>query len=174
MNQELHQFLQTAFTHKRYGKGSVLVRQGQICKELFYVEKGLLKICSLDDGREFIMRFFPENSFVTVVDSFTEQSASRFEMVALEDVEVFAIHHTGFEAACAENPAIANMFRKINQWVATNMMKRIRELLENDASRRYQNFIEQNGDILQRISLGDLAKYIGVTQVSLSRIRAQK
>ncbi len=55
-----------------------------------------------------------------------------------------------------------------------NMMKRISEMLEENASNRYNNFIQVNGDILQRISLGDLANYLGITQVSLSRIRTPK
>lgn len=51
-------------------------------------------------------------------------------------------------------------------------MSRIRELLETDARQRYLNFLEENSHLMQDISLKDLAAYLGVTQVSLSRIRA--
>lgn len=54
------------------------------------------------------------------------------------------------------------------------MMGRISEMLEDDGKKRYYNFLKQRPDLIQRISLGDLADYIGITQVSLSRIRAQK
>ncbi|MEF9476504.1 hypothetical protein OWR28_00925 [Chryseobacterium sp. 1B4] len=54
------------------------------------------------------------------------------------------------------------------------MMGRISEMLEDDGKKRYHNFLKQRPDLIRRISLGDLADYIGITQVSLSRIRAQK
>ena len=54
------------------------------------------------------------------------------------------------------------------------MMKRISELLEDNATERYADFVREHPQLLQRISLGDLASYLGITQVSLSRIRAAK
>ena len=55
-----------------------------------------------------------------------------------------------------------------------NMMNRISEMLEENGTERYNNFVKTNGRLMQRISLGDLAGYLGITQVSLSRIRARK
>jgi hypothetical protein len=54
------------------------------------------------------------------------------------------------------------------------MMHRISEMLEENPARRYHNFVARNPELLQRISLGDLANYLGISQVSLSRIRARK
>jgi len=53
-------------------------------------------------------------------------------------------------------------------------MKRISEMLEENATERYNHFVKENNQFLQRISLGDLANYLGITQVSLSRIRVKK
>jgi hypothetical protein len=53
-------------------------------------------------------------------------------------------------------------------------MERISEMLEENAKERYNNFVNDYPTLLQRISLGELANYIGITQVSLSRIRAGK
>jgi hypothetical protein len=47
-------------------------------------------------------------------------------------------------------------------------------MLEDDATERYNGFIKDNNHLLQRISLGDIASYLGISQVSLSRIRAKK
>ena len=55
---------------------------------------------------------------------------------------------------------------------SVNMMARIGEILEEQASARYENFLKENPLLLQRVSLRDLASYLGITQVSLSRIRA--
>lgn len=174
MAPNLQTILQEHFIPRCCTKGTTLVRQGEVCGEIYFVEKGLLKVMSMNGDREFVLRFFPENAFVTIVDSFTEQKPSHFRLVALEDSELLVINHNAFEALCAESHAVANLFRKINQWVAAAMMKRIQEVLANDAAQQYAKFLEEQAAIVQRISLGELAKYIGVTQVSLSRIRAQK
>ena len=65
-------------------------------------------------------------------------------------------------------------FRKLLSIATINMMKRISEMLEENATKRYNHFLKDNSQLLQRISLGDLANYLGITQVSLSRIRANK
>ncbi len=54
------------------------------------------------------------------------------------------------------------------------MMHRVSERLDSDAKQRYKNFLHQYPDLIQRISLGNLSNYLGITQVSLSRIRAEK
>jgi CRP-like cAMP-binding protein len=174
MNPDLQQLLHTVFTRKHYAKGSMIVREGQVCQYIYFIEKGLAKILSTNGDREFIMRFFPENSFVSIVDSFTDQTPSNFQFVAIEDCDVLFLHHAKYEAVCKESHQTANLFRMINQKAAANMTKRISEILINDGSQLYEKFVTENGAIVQRISLGDMAKYIGVTQVSLSRIRAHK
>src|SRR5579863_8171135 len=121
MPPEILQLLQTAFMLKHFAKSSVIIRQEQICRELFFVSKGLIKVVSCCGEREFILRFFPENSFVTIVDSFTEQCPSRFQLVAMEDCDLRALHYTRFEEICANSHIVANHFRKINQWVSANM-----------------------------------------------------
>jgi CRP-like cAMP-binding protein len=174
MSPQLVQLLQTEFTRKHYTKGTAIVREGQVCQYVYFIEKGLAKILSTNGEREFIMRFFPENSFVSIVDSFTDQTPSNFQLVAIEDCDVLSLHHGKYEAICKDDHQSANLFRMINQKAAANMTKRISEILINDGSQLYEKFVTENGPLIQRISLGDMAKYIGVTQVSLSRIRAQK
>ena len=78
------------------------------------------------------------------------------------------------EKLCLKHHSIETFFRKLVSMAVVNMMKRISEMLEENASTRYAHFIKDNGHLLQRISLGDLASYLGITQVSLSRIRSQK
>jgi CRP-like cAMP-binding protein len=65
-------------------------------------------------------------------------------------------------------------YRKLVSVATTRMMRRISEMLEDNARERYNQFVAENSQILQRISLGDLAKYLGITQQSLSRIRAAR
>ena len=110
----------------------------------------------------------------TVLDSYVSQSPSTFMVVTLEDSDIVYIHHDEMEKLCRKHRCIEHLFRNLVSFAALNMMKRINEMLEDDASKRYLNFRNDNYDLMQRISLGDLASYLGITQVSLSRIRAKK
>jgi CRP/FNR family transcriptional regulator, anaerobic regulatory protein len=173
MISDISYLLQTVFIRQHFLKGSVFVKEGHISRELFFVEKGLTKIITFHQDRTFILRLFPENEFVTIVDSFTTQQPSRFQLITIEDTTMLSIEYDNYELLCAENHIVANAFRKISQITAAQMMKRISDILSNDAATLYENFVRDNADILRRISLGDAAQYIGITPVSLSRIRAQ-
>ncbi|WP_343669096.1 Crp/Fnr family transcriptional regulator [Chitinophaga sp.] len=158
-------------TTKTYNKGEFLLRSGETCKYLYFINEGLIKSFSEKNDKEFIMRFFSENVLFSVFDSYVTQTPSKFNLVALEDTIVTLIRYETMEALCKQHHAMETFFRKLVSVATTKMMKRISEMLEENATDRYRLFVEENNAIHQRISLGDMAKYLGITQQSLSRIR---
>ncbi len=92
-------------------------------------------------------------------------------MVALEDTRVTTISYDSMEALCRNYHSMETFFRKLLSVAATKMTKRISEMLEGDATERYRQFVAENSAILQRINVGDIANYLGITPQSLSRIR---
>ncbi|MBX7227918.1 MAG: Crp/Fnr family transcriptional regulator [Chitinophagales bacterium] len=159
---------------KSYDKGEKLLSYGERCKRLYFIDEGLTKTFFSNESKEFIMRFFSEYALFTVVDSFTAQTPSHYEILALEKTSVTYINQQDLEALCKKHHCIESAFRKLLSIATTNMMKRISEMLEENATERYNRFLRDNGQLLQRISLGDLSCYLGITQVSLSRIRSGK
>ena len=159
---------------KTFQKGGYLLNAGDVCRHLYFIDKGLTKTFFNRDGKEFIMRFFPENIIFTVLDSYLTQTPSSFMIKALEQTTVTYIGQDDLEELCKKHHCIETFFRKLVSFAALNMMKRISEMLEENAMERYKHFVKENNPLLQRISLGDLACYLGITQVSLSRIRARK
>lgn len=168
------QNLLSHFTEVPFQKGDFLMREGQVCKHIYFVKNGMVKICSFNNDREFIMRFLPENTFFTALESFNDQAPSHFHIKALENGGVLKLHRDKMEQLCKDNHEIETFFRKWFLEVASFMVSRLSSMLENDASERYKMFVENNTDLMQRISLGDLANYLGITQASLSKIRAKK
>lgn len=161
-------------SEKSYEKGDLLLRKGQICTKLYFINAGLTKTFFSSDDKEFIMRFFPEYSLFTVVNSFETETPSVYGIMALEKTTVSCIHKSQLETLCRKHHCMETAFRKLLSIATINMMKRISEMLEENATERYNHFLRDSGHLLQRISLGDLANYLGITQVSLSRIRAAK
>lgn len=160
-----------ADVEKKYKKDDYLLRQDETCKYIYFISKGLAKSFFSGSSKEFIVRFFSEGMIFSVFDSFTPQTPSNYSMIALEDTIVNCISFEAMEVLCKDHHCIETLFRKLLSIASVKMMKRIREMLEESATERYNQFLEENSNIIQRISLGDLAKYLGITQQSLSRIR---
>ena len=159
---------------KTFQKGDYILRSGDVCRNLFFIDNGLVKLCFTEENKEFIMRFFPENALFTLLDSYLTQAPATYEIICLESTTITSIRNEEMEFLCKKHHSVETFFRKLVSLAALNMMKRISEMLEENATQRYKNFVRENNHLLQRISLGDLANYLGITQVSLSRIRAKK
>ena len=76
---------------KSFKKGEVINKEGQICKNLFFIDKGLVKHYYHHKDRVFILRFFAETNFFSVLDSFVNQTPSQFITIALEDTETHIV-----------------------------------------------------------------------------------
>ena len=159
-------------TEHKYEKGATLLSTQQRCNSLYFIKSGLVKMQSNTNGNEFIMRFFHEGMLFTNLESLNKNQFSRYEIIALETTEIVSISYEKFNTLCEKHHALETFYRKFLTLANLNMMERIKEMLEEDAKARYANFVKAYPSILQRISLGDLSKYLGITQVSLSRIRA--
>ena len=157
-----------------FKKGEYILRQDNICRNLYFLESGLVKMFCYTDGKEFIMNFFREENMFTVLDSFPFQSPSKYNIIALENTSVQYLTYNSLEKLSSKHHCVETFYRKILLHATYNMMHRIKEMLIQTHSEHYQQYLKDNGQLVQRLSLSDLACYLGITQVSLSRIRARK
>jgi CRP-like cAMP-binding protein len=155
-------------------KDEFLLQPGQVCKYFYYLEKGLVKSYSFHNDKEFIMAFYQEHMLFTELSSYLSQQPSKHMLIALEPSTIQYIHRASIEKLCKKHHCIETLLRKLFTITSVCFMDRISEMLEENAKERYTNFVNDYPTLLQRISLGDLANYIGITQVSLSRIRAAR
>ena len=173
INAEAAEDLTAHLSTRTIDKGEYLLKGGEVCRHLFFIEKGLVKTFFTGYYKDFIMRFFAENSLFTVLDSYVLQKPSIYRILALEKTVVSCISHNVLEQLCKKHHDIETLLRRLVSFASINMMKRISEMLEENGTQRYHHFVNENSGLIQRISLGDLAAYLGITQVSLSRIRAR-
>jgi CRP-like cAMP-binding protein len=161
-----------AFVRRELPKSACLLRAGQPSQHYHFIEQGLVKSSFYKEDKEFIMTFFRENILCTEVHSYLTRAPSKYQLLALEPTIVHSIARADIERLCRQHHAVETLFRQLLAFASVGMMKRISEMLEENATTRYRLFVQERGALLQRISLGDLAAYLGITQVSLSRIRA--
>lgn len=174
LSKEAEEDLLPRLKSRSFKKGQVINKEGQICKNLFFIDKDLVKHYYHHKDRVFILRFFSENNFFTVLDSFVNQTPSQFITIALEDTETTTIDYSDFNAMCRTHHSFETFSRKLFTMAAVVNLKRLKEMFDADATELYNEFMNENHHLLQRISLGDIASYIGISQVTLSRIRARK
>lgn len=162
-------------TLKNYSKGTVLLREGETCRNLYFIQKGSLRFFYNDEeGKDITHWFSFENDFMTEINSFFSQSPSDFYLETLEDSELFIFSFKNIETLSNNFPEFNKLEKIIYRNSILELGEKIKDLQFRDAKTRYDNLLKKQEDILMRVPLGNIASYLGITQQSLSRIRRQK
>lgn len=155
-------------------KGEFLLREGEICGHIFFVEEGLLKMYSIDkNGKEHIIQFAPERWLVSDRSSLYFNEKSNYYIEAVEDSKVVFLHPNFFSDLKSKFPTTITNDNLLLQKHIQNLQNRVNSLLRETAEERYLNFIQMYPDILQRVPQWMVASYLGITPESLSRVRKE-
>jgi len=147
---------------------------GHTCKTIYFVEKGLARIYYFKDEIDITESFFFENSIIARVESLFTGKPSRKAIQILEDAEIVAINANQLLKLYDAFPEIERLFRKIFETAYVDTVNRIEGIQFHTAEERYKALISEAPNVLQRVPLKYVASYLGITQVSLSRIRGMQ
>jgi CRP-like cAMP-binding protein len=147
---------------------------GHTCKTIYFINKGIARIYYLKDGIDITESFALENNLIARVESLFTGKPSKKAIQILEDAEITAINAAQLFKLYDSFPDIERAFRKIFEAAYVDTVNRIDSIQFHTAEERYKSLVEEAPDILRRIPLKYIASYLGITQVSLSRIRAVK
>ncbi|TDW51735.1 CRP-like cAMP-binding protein [Flavobacterium sp. 270] len=161
--------------YKIIKEGEILLEEGKLANEIFFVCKGVLKIVGISDkGNEVIHFFFAENQFCTVLKSFKENILSNDRIQAACDAEVIIFKKKTLDLLYNSVPYFKKMLDGIFQESLLNKVELRNLYLGEDATARYQKFIVRQSNIASRVSQTDIASYLGIAKQSLSRIKKNK
>ena len=157
---------------KSIAKGTILLRQGEICKFGCKVITGCLKSYVLDDtGKEHIMQFAPEGWIITDMNSLYNNVPSDITIEAIEDSEVYWIQSETLDIwEKSSREVLLEQIKMLTRNIIT-ANKRTRMLLSSTGEERYIDFIQTYPTLTQRLTLKLIAAYIGITPEYLSEIR---
>ena len=144
------------------------------CKTIYFIKKGVARIYYYMDGIDITEGFFFENSIIARVESLFTGKPSRKAIQILEDAEIIAINANGLFKLYDRFPEIERLFRKIFEAAYVDTVNRIEGIQFHTADERYKALLKEAPNVLQKIPLKYVASYLGITQVSLSRIRGMK
>jgi len=157
----------------RVSKGEYFVQQGKVCRRLAFIAEGVFRLCMERDGLDITCYFVSENGFVGDPDSFYSRKPSDKNMQALTDALIVGITLDNLQKIYSEYPPFKDMIRSIDHMVVMDLMTQRDFLQHADAREKYQHFLQHYPHILQRVPLGFVASFLGITQQSLSRLRKE-
>ena len=156
-----------------FKKNELIQPIGHTCKTIYFLQKGIARIFYYKDGVDITEYFAFEGGIVARAESLFAGEPSQKAIEALEDCEVVAMDVPKLYQLYDEFHEIERLFRLIFERAHVETIHRIESLQFHSAEARYLNLLETQKNIIQRVPLKHIASYLGITQVSLSRIRAK-
>jgi len=151
-------------------KGETLLTHGQICNQIYFVQKGCLRLYYIADGVEITVWFSFEDNSAIELSSFLSGAPTEYFIEAIEDSEFLSLDKSELQNLYKQYPEMENIMRSFWEDVILNLLQRFTALQKDSAEQRYLKLASQT-KYMQRIPQKYLASYIGVTPTSLSRIR---
>ena len=157
---------------KSLAKGEFLLREGAVCKYETFVTKGCLKTYYQDEnGVEHIIDFLIEEWWANDLYSLFTQSASKSNIIAIEDTEVLQISKNNLEILYQKIPKFERFFRILFQNAYITQREQINSNLSAEAEERYLLFLQKKPYAEKRFTQKDIASYLGITAQFLSALK---
>lgn len=150
---------------------TVLINEGETSKHIYFVQKGCLRLWFNNQGKDITFQFFFEGQGVSCL---LGREPSPFTLEALEPSTVVVLKKKDFDRLMNEFPEMKNDFIEILLTRLENYSRLFLSRIKNNPQERYEELMKENPEIFQRIPLHYIASYLGITSVSLSRIRNRK
>ncbi|MEX0315218.1 MAG: Crp/Fnr family transcriptional regulator [Allomuricauda sp.] len=154
-----------------FSKNHLLHKKGAICEHIYLIQKGLARTFFYKDGKDITVHLASEGEIITAVDSIISLKKSRYNVELLEDSEVFSISYDDLQSLLSQHPEYEKYVRLVLERMYTEGANRIEEFLFFSAKERYDNLVKTRPQLIQRVNLGHISSYLGMTQETLSRIR---
>lgn len=159
---------------KKVSKNEFILKNGEVCKNVFFVEKGLLRMYSIDkNGKEHVIQFAPESWLISDRSSLYFNEKSVYYIEAVEDSEVIYLEIDFFNKLVEKFPNSIEKSDILIQKHVKSLHDRINSLLGDTAEERYMKFVKTYPDLLLRVPQWMIASYLGITPESLSRVRKE-
>lgn len=153
---------------------TMLLEEGQVSRAMFFIEKGCLRTWINNDGKEITTQFFFEGDTVSSIESFRTNQPSLYSIETIEPCQLQTISQEDFQDALETVPGLKEkledrLFRRLFQ-----AQQILYSFLKNNPQKRYEELVARYPHLVQRVPQHYIASYLGITSVSLSRIRNRR
>jgi CRP-like cAMP-binding protein len=159
---------------KSFKKGEIILNKGDICKETYFIVKGLLRSFQiLSNGNEKTYVLANENRLFTEHTSFISQTPATDFLEAIEDTDVLSFTYDDLMKVYKKSHALESIGRQLSDVNFIAAKNKLMSLMNDDATTRYTDFLKTYKNILPRIPQNIIASYLGITPQSLSRLKKE-
>lgn len=160
------------FVSKRLRKKQYLLQDGDVCRYLSFVAKGLIRTYNVDEkGDEHMSVFGWEGWWISDFNSFLSAEPAVFNIDAIEDSELFMISRADYDELTLQVPIMDRYFRILFQNSLVTKERRLMSSITHTAEQKYLLLLESNPEIVSRIPQNMVASYLGIAPETLSRIK---
>ncbi|GGX25397.1 Crp/Fnr family transcriptional regulator [Aquimarina muelleri] len=156
-----------------YPKGYFLLRANKIETSIYFIKKGIVRAYANSADNEITFWFGKEGDAVISMKSYVANQKGYEDIKLLEDCELYELKIQNLQKLFEKDINIANWGRRFAEQELIKTEERLISRQFRTAKERYKELLKNNSDLIQRVQLGHIASYLGITQVSLSRIRAE-
>jgi CRP-like cAMP-binding protein len=157
---------------KSYKKGTILLKEGKVSHDSYFVLEGCLRTFCLKNNEEKTTEFYTEMEVLSAASSL-DGSPSQYSISCLEDTVVCVSNPELEQAAFARFPRFEMMCRVLSEQLVAKARLELDKFKTSSAEERYLALIESRPDLFQRVPQHQLASYLGITPESLSRLRGR-
>jgi len=162
------------FNEKIFEKNDFILKEGRICDEYYFMEKGFARVYAFDpDGNDVTTAFCSSNQIVCEIFSFFKRIPSGENIQALDDCKTWFITFDQLQAIFHTMPQFREFGRTILVNAYASLKQRTLSMIRKTAEERYIQLLETSPDVFQYAALKNIASYLGITDTSLSRIRRE-
>jgi Cyclic nucleotide-binding domain. len=162
-----------AITEVQYPKNYQLISADKVERDIYFIKKGIVRACTNSSEEEITFWFGKEGDTIVSMRSYVDNRRGYENIELLEDCILYRLSVSALDSLYANDIHVANWGRKFAEQELLKTEERLIARQFSTASERYNDLMKNNPELLQRIQLSYIASYLGITQVSLSRIRAK-
>ncbi len=163
--------LESILVPKRYAKGEKILAEGEVCENIYWIVKGLVRQFYYKNGKELTEYMAAENTICMCIESLFNEEPTHLQIMAIEPTVLYLIPKADLEAVAMKSVNIQILYRKILEESLILSQKHADMLRFESAQDRYQKLVKRNPQLVLRAPLVYIASYLQMTPETLSRVR---
>jgi CRP-like cAMP-binding protein len=171
---DIIQNIKNNFMREEFPAKTLLVKEGTLAKKLFYIEKGCCRAWFNNDGRDITYQFLFEGNFASSFETLISNEASWYSVETLEPAILYSVSIEDFRKRIEQHLHIKAFYHHYVEKRLLFYQKLFVAHIKDSPEQRYRELLAQHPQIVMRVPQHYIASFLGITSVSLSRIRNRK
>lgn len=172
MTIEAKRLLEGILIKQEVNKGDICLKEGEICKNMIFVGKGMVRQFYFKNRKDVTEHFSHEGCIVMCIESMLKQEPSKLMIEALENSILYAVPFDKLMRLTEQSREINMFYRKVLEHSLITSQKKADSLRFESAKERYLHLMENQPEVVMRAPLAHIASYLLMTPETLSRVRA--